>query len=176
METPYPQSDRDNLGRRIDPVPMPEALKDTIATCYGLLWQVETDDKKIHRARRGLLSWLTKDEQARGIAMARGLLLVTEDDGSGDPLPLGWHPPSDMVCLKARILAAPNVTAEAIERIIQEKILDAWNEICSDTGCHPSDIEQLGKRRLGFHTDHWSRFASELAAHAILALISGEKA
>lgn len=69
--SPYPKSDQ--LGRRIDPAPMPEALKDTIATCYGLLWEVETDNKRVHRARRGLLQWLTKDEQARGIEMARAI-------------------------------------------------------------------------------------------------------
>ena len=74
---PYPQSDRDNLGRRVDPAPMPEALKDTIATCYGLLWEVHTDNQRVHRARRGLLQWLTKEEQARGIEMARGVMLTS---------------------------------------------------------------------------------------------------
>lgn len=73
---PYEKSDRDNLGRRVDAAPMPEALKDTIATCYGLLWEVETDNDRIHRARRGLLSWLTKEEQARGIENARGVALM----------------------------------------------------------------------------------------------------
>jgi hypothetical protein len=68
----------DNLGRRLEPEQMPEALKDAIATCYGLLWEVETDDKRVHRARRGLLQWLTKDEQARGIEMARGVIALTE--------------------------------------------------------------------------------------------------
>jgi hypothetical protein len=77
-EAPCPQSDRDKLGRRIDSAPMPEALKDTIATCYGLLHGVMTDDKRVHRARRGLLQWLTKDEQARGIDMARGVTLMTD--------------------------------------------------------------------------------------------------
>lgn len=37
----------DNLGRRIEPQPMPEALKDAIATCYGLLWDIHTDDKRV---------------------------------------------------------------------------------------------------------------------------------
>jgi hypothetical protein len=67
----------DNLGRRLVAEPMPEALKDAIATCYGLLWEVYTDDQRVHRARRGLLQWLTKDEQARGIEMARGVMLLT---------------------------------------------------------------------------------------------------
>jgi hypothetical protein len=75
---PYPQSARDNLGRRIDPAPMPEALKDTVATCYGLLWLVKTDDKGIHRARRGLLQWLTSDEQGRGIQNAKAILSMAE--------------------------------------------------------------------------------------------------
>jgi hypothetical protein len=67
----------DNLGRLLEPEPMPEALKDAIATCYGLLHGVTTDDKRVHRARRGLLQWLTKEEQARGIDMARGVTALT---------------------------------------------------------------------------------------------------
>ena len=73
-------AERDNLGRRVNAVDMPEALKDMIATCYGLLWEVETDNKRVHRARRGLLQWLTKDEQARGIEMARGVLSMSSQD------------------------------------------------------------------------------------------------
>lgn len=33
---------------------------------------------------------------------------------------------------------------------------EAWNDICYDTGCHPTDIEQLGRRRLQFHPHHWA--------------------
>jgi hypothetical protein len=89
----------DQIGRSLEPMPMPEYLKDSIATCYGLLHGVTTDDKRVHRARRGLLQWLTKDEQARGIDMARGVMTLTDtkiivnDDGSYEPMPLGWKPP-----------------------------------------------------------------------------------
>lgn len=58
---------------------------------------------------------------------------------------------------------------EKIEKIIEEQMLDAWNEICSDTDCHPLDIEQLGRRKLGFHSDHWSRLTAERSADAILS-------
>jgi hypothetical protein len=77
----------DKLGRRVDPVVMPESLKDTIATCYGLLWHVETDSKYVHRARRGLLQWITKDEQGRGIENARAIALANHiplPDGGGE--------------------------------------------------------------------------------------------
>jgi hypothetical protein len=66
----------DKMGRRVDPVKMPDSLKRTIATCYGLLWHVETDSKYVHRARRGLLQWITKDEQAEGIELARAIALA----------------------------------------------------------------------------------------------------
>lgn len=72
----------DQLGRRLQPEPMPEALKDAIATCYGLLWDAQpTTDQRVHRARRGLLQWLTKDEQARGIEMARGVTALVGKSG-----------------------------------------------------------------------------------------------
>jgi hypothetical protein len=61
----------DATGRSLEPVHMPAYVKESIAICYGLLWEVETTDKRIHRARRELLQWLTSEEQGRGIDMAR---------------------------------------------------------------------------------------------------------
>lgn len=61
----------DGLGRLLEPEPMPEHIKDAIGTAYGLLWQVVTTDQRIHKARRELLQWLTKDEQQRGIQAGR---------------------------------------------------------------------------------------------------------
>lgn len=67
----------DQLGRLLQPMDMPVYLKDSLATCYGLLHGVTTDDKRVHRARRGLLQWLTKDEQAWGITNARAIMSMT---------------------------------------------------------------------------------------------------
>ena len=64
----------DQLGRRLEPAVMADDLKLTIATCYGLLWHVQTDDKRIHFARRELLRWLTKEEQAKGLEAARSVM------------------------------------------------------------------------------------------------------
>ncbi len=66
----------DALGRRMEPVAMPNAQKDALARCYGRLWLVHTDNKSIHLARRELLSWLTKDEQAWGIEHAKAEALA----------------------------------------------------------------------------------------------------
>lgn len=87
-------------------------------------------------------------------------------------------------CLDAVSIAAPASASpaphpdkagnerEGIEAIITAAMLDAWNTICSDTDCHPLDIEQLGRRRLGFHTAHWSRQTAARSAEAILAFRS----
>lgn len=61
--------------------------------------------------------------------------------------------------------------ADTFEALVAEVMADTWNEICSDTECHPTDIEQLGRKRLGFRPRHWSSFIagrlrSSLAAHA----------
>lgn len=42
------------------------------------------------------------------------------------------------------------------DEMVNEAMLDAWNEICDDTGCHPQDIEQIGRKRLQFQPRHWS--------------------
>jgi hypothetical protein len=41
---------------------------------------------------------------------------------------------------------------------INEAMQDSWNDICSDTGCHPLDIQQgNGKgQRLTFSPNHWA--------------------
>ena len=51
------------------------------------------------------------------------------------------------------------------EKRVAEAMRDAWTEICEDTGCHPLDILQLGRRRLLFVPNHWATFtAARLAA------------
>jgi hypothetical protein len=58
-------------------------------------------------------------------------------------------------------LTRPQPVAETVEaaitdEMVGEAMLDAWNEICSDTECHPQDINQLGRRRLEFRPCHWA--------------------
>jgi hypothetical protein len=55
----------------------------------------------------------------------------------------------------------------AIEVIVTEAMQDSWNDICADTGCHPLDIKQLGKRRLEFHVSHWARNVGKRVAAAL---------
>lgn len=50
-----------------------------------------------------------------------------------------------------------NLHADAWGTIAAEAMSDAWNEICADTECHPTDITQLGRRQLGFVPHHWAR-------------------
>lgn len=48
-----------------------EADRDALICAYGLLWMVHTDDWRIHRARKALLSRMTKEMQKEGITLAR---------------------------------------------------------------------------------------------------------
>jgi len=55
----------------------------------------------------------------------------------------------------------PGTNADEIEAIVKQAMQDEWEEICSDTGCHPLDIEHGRGRRLSFIPLHW---ASAVAA------------
>lgn len=56
--------------------------------------------------------------------------------------------------------AAKGVTEAMVEQAMREE----WDEICSDTGCHPLDITRQG-RKLFFSPSHWAAaVAKRLAA------------
>lgn len=51
--------------------------------------------------------------------------------------------------------------------LVKNAMLTQWNEICSDTGCHPDDIKQNFegvKGHLGFTPKHWASFAGKMVA------------
>lgn len=57
-----------------------------------------------------------------------------------------------------------------IPDLVKNAMLTAWNEICSDTGCHPTDIKRdfEGKRgNLGFEPEHWAQMAGDMVAAQI---------
>lgn len=57
--------------------------------------------------------------------------------------------------------------AELVQRV-ETAMLDAWNDICSDTGNHPLDITHGGGTRLEFSPGHWARgVATRLSAQAV---------
>lgn len=51
---------------------------------------------------------------------------------------------------------------------INEAMQDAWNDICSDTGCHPLDIEQGRSKQLTFSPNHW---ANQIAKRLFLRAV-----
>lgn len=78
--------------------------------------------------------------------------------------------PPDAVAL---VVAAPSgVKAGVTEGMVATAMLDAWNDICSDTGCHPLDIAQLGRGKLAFSPQHW---AKSTAMHLTAALGVGDE-
>ena len=57
-----------------------------------------------------------------------------------------------------------------IPDLVKNAMLTAWNEICSDTSCHPLDMEQDFEGRkghLGFVPRHWSQMVGNMVAHQI---------
>lgn len=54
------------------------------------------------------------------------------------------------------LIAAPEIT----ERMVSEAMSEAWDDICSDTGYHPLDIQQLGEGELVFRPNHWALFTA----------------
>lgn len=57
-----------------------------------------------------------------------------------------------------------------IADLVKNAMLTAWNEICSDTGCHPTDIERdfEGRRgHLGFEPGQWAQMAGNMVAEQI---------
>lgn len=49
----------------------------------------------------------------------------------------------------------------AFSDAVREAMQDAWNSICSDTGCHPGDIRHAG-RELYFEPHHWANLVAKL--------------
>lgn len=39
---------------------------------------------------------------------------------------------------------------------VDEAMQDAWNDICTDTGCHPLDVEHGKGKHLTFRPNHWA--------------------
>lgn len=106
-------------------------------------------------AQRGFEKWRAKEHNKKWFRKI-----------DGTPIP------NDVVVCIAQEFAdtvgEPVATEADIAAIIEEQMLDAWNTICSDTDCHPLDIKQVGRRRLEFHSGHWSRQTAEFSAHRIL--------
>lgn len=71
----------------------------------------------------------------------------------------------------------PAVTDEALGNLlaeicshsaVDEAMQDAWNDICSDTGCHPLDLEHGRGKHLTFKPNHWAnQIAKRLFVRAI---------
>lgn len=63
------------------------------------------------------------------------------------------------------------LAASDVEAFVREEMRDGWDEICSDTNCHPDDIEQLGRRRLGYRDRHWTSWVAQRVAIRVMEAI-----
>jgi hypothetical protein len=84
-----------------------------------------------------------------------------------------------VAALRASSPAQEPITTEPVARdnllaqffshsAINEAMQDSWNDICSDTGCHPLDIEHGKGKILTFSPHHWAnQIAKRLFVHAV---------
>lgn len=69
--------DRDNCQYDVKPDDLNR--QDEVLLAYGMLWCVNTTDKRVHTARRELLKCLDKELQAKAISAARTTLALVQD-------------------------------------------------------------------------------------------------
>lgn len=70
-------------------------------------------------------------------------------------------PQPDDPDLETDIGRCPECEGQGCEVVaVGNAMQQAWDEICSDTGCHPTDIEHQG-RKLFFHPAHWARLVAK---------------
>lgn len=58
-----------------------------------------------------------------------------------------------------------------IPDIVKNAMLVAWREICTDTGCHPLDIEHGKQKFLTFEPHHWATMTGKIVQAQIIGFI-----
>ena len=51
--------------------------------------------------------------------------------------------------------------------LVKNAMLVAWREICTDTGCHPLDVEHGKGKYLTFEPRHWAQMAGDIVASQV---------
>lgn len=110
---------------------------------YGLLWQISTDDKRVHAARKILLHLVGKDGQRRGIAATR-------------PSPCG-HP----ISLAATGVETGIVTCEFCDT--RQQLDDAVSEEARWSARAERAEAKIARGRATIEKmrDEWARYAKE---------------
>lgn len=57
--------------------------------------------------------------------------------------------------------------SDRIQTLIHEAMRDAWNTICSDTGCHPNDLKHDRGKFFTFEPGHWADLIAAYVAHRV---------
>lgn len=159
-----------------DPTNHHNALKCPYCNPKGLILALppSPEDRTEGRVVREACDWPT------------GMFTFIDEPGAHDPchvvmpggamLSLNHHAGEGVDISRAKfMIAACNAALNGplpfspaqIQVIVTEAMQDCWNDICSDTDCHPLDIKQLGRRRLEFHVGHWARQTGARVAAAL---------
>jgi hypothetical protein len=130
---------------------------------------------KLHFDNDYLLKKIDEDgdyECGAGIAPSDGVNLLTK----ASEFAFANQPATEVPALSGegaveREAEANKAMSELIRFAVRKAMLDAWNDICADTGCHPLDIERTVRGgNLMFSPRHW---ADQTAA--ILERLTNEK-
>lgn len=69
--------------------------------------------------------------------------------------------------------AHPVINRAFSQEAVGAAMQDAWNDICTDTGCHPLDIEHGRAKYLTFTPRHWAAaVARRLFANYVAASLA----
>ena len=64
----------------------------------------------------------------------------------------------------AEAKAAQDQLVRYLPDIVKNAMLTMWCHICSDTGCHPLDLEHGKGKLLTFEPRHWAQMAGDMVA------------
>lgn len=78
----------------------------------------------------------------------------------GEIMPMDPEIVKAMASMALQSLSTQQPMGEVTEGAVATAMREAWDDICSDTGCHPVDIEHLGGTKLQFNPNHWARFTA----------------
>lgn len=131
------------------PSPNSVAVRKTVERCIQICLEEaaewDSDNLQTYKNYAGHCANRISDQVLAALSPSR--------EGEGKALPPDWK--QDQAETSRLPRKQSGETKAAYRRDIHAAMLDAWNTICIDTGCHPLDLERRGGK-LFFTPKHWA--------------------